>query len=134
MSLQEALKVELSSIPLEHWPGHFPCIIAILRFLECARPGTVRLERAGVDEGGPYYSGAGVGWFLDTVWEDPDVRELADAIMLEVVVALRALPRDPDGMDFVRHDRLPPLPANQIDRLEGLVLSRVDAAPAGTFG
>jgi hypothetical protein len=132
--LVDLLQHELSSIPVEHWRWSFPCAVAIWRLVEQVRPGTMRLDRAGVDERGPYFSGKGVGWFAEVLWLDPQVEDLVTSIMRAIVTRLKDLPRDPEGTDSIRHDELPAMPVDEIMQLEAMVLDRVDSsAAAGMF-
>ena len=48
--LQDLLRKEFVSIPIEHWGYFFPCHVAVWRFIQTARPGILGELQAGFDE------------------------------------------------------------------------------------
>jgi len=124
-SLAERIRTELLNLPLEHWSQLFPVQVALWRFLEKARPGTLSLKRAGFDNDGPYFVGSGADWFYDALWDDKAF-ELALAILEPVVIHLKGLPSHP--FDLVTEDRLPSLDCTLCDALAVLACDRIDSA------
>jgi hypothetical protein len=124
-SLAEKIRAELLTIPLEHWSQLFPVQVALWRFLEEARPGTLTLKRAGFDRNGPYFAGSGADWFSDVLWDD-EAFDFALAILDPVVIHLKGLPSHP--FDMVTEDRLPALDPAACHALATLACDRIDAA------
>ena len=123
-SLAERIRTELLNLPLEHWSRLFPVQVALWRFLEEVRPGTLALKRAGFDSEGPYFVGSGAAWFVDVLWDD-EAFDLALAILEPVVIHLKGLPSHPS--DLITDDRLPTLDPSACHALATFVCDRIDS-------
>jgi hypothetical protein len=122
-SLCEFLRIELTTIPVEHWKDYFPLQVAVLRFLGVRYPGKVALTRAGFDKAGPYVAGQGINWFADDLWTQEDILELADLLLTGVVVDLKR--RYPEGVDTPTSVLLD---ADMAARLERRIVEEADKA------
>ncbi len=127
--LEQLLRRELQSIPIEHWGFFFPLHVGVWRFIEEKRPGVLGSLDAGF-RGEPYFKGKGADWFCHVLGNDPRYIELLESILYPLVHELG--PKLP-GMDFVPEDQLPPLVGTEVSELARVVLAAVDNAgpPAG---
>jgi hypothetical protein len=84
-------RIELSNLPIEFWEWFFPADIAVWRFIEAKRPGVFGDIKASLAADGepPTWEGKGAARFRGTLAEDPRYIDLVEAIMMDVVDALR---------------------------------------------
>lgn len=124
-SLAAYIHQELLSVPREHWSECFPLQLALWRFLEHTRPGTLELTRAGFDDEGPYFVGRGAEWFYETLW-DESVAELAEMILTPVVVSIEEKPSHPAAS--LVESQLPALDVVSCNALAAIAHQRVDSS------
>ncbi len=81
--LNELLRAEMSTIPIEHWGFFFPGHVAVWRFIEAKRPGVLGPLKAGF-RSEPYFEGKGATWFCEVLGNDEQYLDLLEAIIYPV--------------------------------------------------
>jgi hypothetical protein len=127
--LQELLRKELVSIPIEHWGYFFPCHVAVWRFIQALRPGVLGELQAGFDNE-PYFKGRGSEWFCGTLGNHGPYLDALEAIMYPLAGALDQAAR---GRGFLLETEGPTVELGQVRRLADVVLAQVDEGIEGGF-
>lgn len=120
--LQELIKNELSTIPLEKWRYFFPCSVAVWRFIESQFPGVFGSLQAGFDTE-PFFIGKGAKWFCDVLQNDEEYLDLLESIMYEVV---RKLGKHSKERGFLIKTEVPEFNSETINYLAQVIVSKVE--------
>src|SRR5262245_61272407 len=128
--MMELIRAELVNIPIEHWGFFFPCHVAVWRFIQVMRPGSLPELSARFDKE-PVFRGVGSVWFCGTLGNRDDYIDQLEGIMYPVTK--EASPKIREAVrvrGFFREKELPPLDPLAVGRLAIIVLREVDAAIA----
>lgn len=120
--LQELIKNELSTVPLENWRYFFPCSVAVWRFIELQFPGVFGPLQAGFDTE-PFFIGKGAKWFCDVLQNDEEYLDLLESIMYEVV---RKLGKHSKERGFLIKAETPELNGETINQLAQVIASKLE--------
>lgn len=125
-TLMGLIRRELVSIPVSHWGFFFPCHIAVWRFIEIKRPGSIGTLKATYrDE--PCFEGAGSKWFCEVLGDNETYLNLLEAIMYPMTLDAATSARERVRQrGFFLDDELQPLDPEIVQQLAELVLKEVD--------
>jgi hypothetical protein len=125
--LQELLRKELVSIPIEHWGYFFPFHVAVWRFIQATRPGVLGELQAGFDKE-PYFKGRGSDWFCGTLGNHGPYLDALEAIMYPLADALGQETRE---RGFLLEAEGPTVDLDEVRRLADVILAEVDEGVQG---
>ena len=132
--LTQLMQTELVSIPVEQWGFFFPLHVAVWRFIEAKRPGTLGPLKATFREE-PYFHGKGATWFTSALGGRDDYLDLLEAIMYPITRNTPAELRERvRARGFFLDSEIPPLDVTLIRRLANIVLREVDSAIESHIG
>jgi hypothetical protein len=122
--LGDFLRRELVAIPIEHWGYFFPCHVAVWRFIQAKRPGTLGDLNAGYDKE-PYFQGRGAEWFCSILGNHNAYLDLLERIMYPLAAALPSSSRE---RGFLQEAEVPTIDSGAIEELASVVLSEAESA------